>query len=132
MKQIERAEELDLDRSTSLAYDRTWLAEERTVLAWVRTAISFITFGFAIYSFFGISSGAGYKFATYLGPRIFSLSLIAVGLFALVAATIQRRRAIEVMRRVRPDLPHTSAAGIVGGLVACLGLLALVVLLWRF
>jgi putative membrane protein len=41
----------EIDRSTKLAFDRTYLAEERTILAWIRTATSLITFGFAIFSF---------------------------------------------------------------------------------
>jgi putative membrane protein len=121
----------DLDQATRLAFDRTWLAEERTLLAWARTAISLITFGFAIYSFFAISSGPGFQHATHLGPRIFSLSLIAVGLVALLAAAIQRRRAVDKMRLMNPELPRNSAAGIIGTLVACLGFLALVLLLLR-
>jgi putative membrane protein len=120
-----------LDHATRLAYDRTWLAEERTLLAWTRTAISLITFGFAIYSFFAIPNGPGFEHATHLGPRIFSLSLIGTGLLALLAAAIQRRRAVGIMRLANPDLPRGSAAGIVGALVACLGFLALVLVLLR-
>jgi putative membrane protein len=129
MKQIPDPGELD--HSTRLAFDRTWLAEERTLLAWIRTAISLITFGFAIFSFFAIPNGPGFQHATHLGPRIFSLSLIGIGLLALLGAAIQRRRAVGIMQLVRPDLPQTSAAGIVGALVACLGFLALVLVLLR-
>jgi len=121
----------ELDHATRLAFDRTWLAEERTLLAWTRTAISLITFGFAIYSFFAIPNGPGFAHATHLGPRIFSLSLIGIGLFALLAAAVQRRRAVGILRSVNPDLPRNSAAGVVGALVACLGFLALVILLLR-
>ena len=43
---------ITLDTSTKLAYDRTRLAYERTLMAWVRTGTSLITFGFTIYKFF--------------------------------------------------------------------------------
>ena len=43
---------ITLDNSTKLAYDRTRLAYERTLMAWVRTGTSLITFGFTIYKFF--------------------------------------------------------------------------------
>jgi inner membrane protein YidH len=42
---------ITLDTSTKLAYDRTRLAYERTLMAWVRTGVSLISFGFTIYKF---------------------------------------------------------------------------------
>lgn len=120
-----------LDLSTKLSIDRTWLAQERTMLAWIRTATSLITFGFAIYSFFGISTGPGSKHATELGARIFALSLIGIGLTALLAAAIQRRQAIAGLKSIRSDLKIPSLGGIVALLVGALGLLALLVLLLR-
>jgi putative membrane protein len=121
----------ELDQSTKLAFDRTWLAEERTLLAWIRTATSLITFGFAIYSFFGIPTGAGHKLTSGLGPRIFAVGLIAVGLISLLGAALQRRRAVRDMRKIHRSLPGFSISGIVGGLVGALGLLGLVFLLYR-
>jgi putative membrane protein len=121
----------ELDRSTKLAFDRTYLAEERTILAWIRTATSLITFGFAIFSFFGIPNGAGHAHASYLGPRIFSLALISVGLLSLLFAAVQRRRDIKAMKALYPDAKGVSMATTVGLFVACLGVLAFGLLIFR-
>lgn len=101
------------------------------MLAWVRTATSLITFGFAIYSFFGLPSGAGSKFTTHLGPHIFALLLIAMGLFSLLGAALQRRQAIRTMKLDYPGLSRFSMGTVVGALMGCLGLFGIVVLLMR-
>lgn len=122
---------LQFDRSTKLAFERTRLALDRTVLAWIRTATSLITFGFAIYSFFGIPSGAGYAHSRHLGPRVFSLALIVIGLISLLFAAIQREREVRALKALDPELFHVPMGSIVGALVACLGILALALLLFR-
>lgn len=121
----------ELDQSTKLAFDRTQLAADRTILAWVRTATSLITFGFAIYSFFGIPTGAGHAHVSHLGPRVFALALIAIGLLSLMFAAIQRQRDIKVTKLLYPDVKRVSMASTVGFMVAALGVLALVILLLR-
>ena len=120
-----------LDASTKLAYDRTWLAEERTMLAWTRTATSLITFGFAIYSFFGLPSGAGHSMASHIGPRIFSVMLVAIGLIALIGAAVQRRQALRVARMKYPTPSRFSLAEGIAALLGFLGLFALVSFLLR-
>src|SRR5579863_977502 len=99
---------MDLDRSTQLAYERTWLAEERTMQAWVRTATSLISFGFGIYSFFALQSGGGHELATHWGPPIFSIMLIAMGLTSLLGAVIQRRQAIKLIEVQCPSAKRFS------------------------
>jgi len=122
----------ELDNSTKLAFDRTWLAEERTMLAWVRTATSLISFGFAIYSFFVIPTGAGHKFtAQRFGPHVFAITLIVMGLVTLLGAVVQRRQALKVMRLQYPGLSRFSMAEVIGALMGCLGLFGLLVLLFR-
>lgn len=121
----------DLDRPTKLAFTRTRLAEERTILAWIRTATSLITFGFAIYSFFGMPSGAGHAHSTLLGPRIFSITLIGIGLLSLLFAAIQRQREVRSMKALDPEMAELPLGAIVAALLACLGLLALALLLFR-
>jgi putative membrane protein len=121
----------DLDQSTKLAFDRSWLAEERTMLAWVRTATSLITFGFAIYSFFGIPTGAGHAMSTRHGPQLFSLLLIVIGLGTLLAALIQRRQAVTMLKLRNPELRRFSLAEVIAALIGCLGLFGLAILLAR-
>jgi putative membrane protein len=118
-----------LDHSTRLAFERTWLAAERTLQAWVRTSASLITFGFAIFSFFAAPTGPGRHLSSPLGPRIFSITLISIGLASLCGAAFERRQAARVMKRYYADIPGYSLALIVGTLVAALGILALVLLL---
>jgi putative membrane protein len=128
---LSESERQELDNATRLAFDRTQLAEERTTLAWIRTATSLITFGFAIYSFFGIPSGAGHEHATHEGPRVFSLLLIVMGLVTLFCAAVQRRRSIKAMRAIHPEVKTGSMAATIGVLIACLGVLGLAILLLR-
>ncbi|MGB8520676.1 MAG: DUF202 domain-containing protein [Candidatus Tumulicola sp.] len=121
-----------LDSSTKLAFDRTWLAEERTMLAWVRTATSLISFGFAIYSFFVIPTGAGHQLAARrFGPHVFALMLMVVGLITLLGSVVQRRQALKMMRLQYPGLSRFSMAEVIAALIGCLGLFGLVVLLVR-
>lgn len=119
------------DTATELAFNRTWLAEERTILAWVRTATSLITFGFAIFSFFVIPTGPGHQRASGLGPRIFAVVLIAMGLVSLLAAAVQRFQVVKVMRAAFPGMNRFSMGEVVGVLIGLLGLLALALLLLR-
>ena len=123
---------LDPDQSTKLAFDRTWLAEERTTMAWIRTATSLITFGFAIYSFFVIPSGAGHGLTTrQRGASIYAVMLICLGLFSLAAAAFQRRQAVKQMQALYKQTPPRSLAAITGSLVAAMGVAALAILIFE-
>ena len=121
-----------LDISTRLAYDRTLLAYERTLMAWVRTAASLITFGFSIYKFFQLERDMGAKFGApqVIGPRHFSMILIAIGIIGLVVATIQHRWQLNAIKRVYDGVPR-STAGVVAALVSALGLLAILAVIFR-
>jgi inner membrane protein YidH len=117
--------------NTKLAFERTWLAEERTAMAWIRTATSLITFGFAIYSFFVIPTGAGHTLTTrQRGAAVYAVLLIALGLFSLAGAAIQRRRALKAMQAIYHETPPRSLAGMVGAAVAVMGLAALGILIF--
>jgi inner membrane protein YidH len=121
-----------LDESTALAVERTRLAHERTLMAWVRTSVSLISFGFTIYKFFQyLREGAqGSPVAHALNPRRFGMSMIVVGLFMLVVATVQHRRDLRVLDGRYGKGPR-SLASIVAILVGALGILALVGVLLR-
>jgi putative membrane protein len=121
-----------LDDSTALAVERTRLAHERTLMAWVRTSVSLISFGFTIYKFFQyLREGAqGSPVASALNPRRFGMSMIVVGLFMLIVATVQHRRDLMVLEARYGKGPR-SLASIVAILVGALGILALVGVLLR-
>jgi putative membrane protein len=115
-----------LPDATQLAVDRTRLAHDRTLLAWVRTATSMITFGFTIYKFFQYLRESERVALTHrlLGPRNFAMLMIAVGLAALVLATLQHHRDMRAMSQRYGGQPFSLAA-LLAAVVAGFGILAL-------
>jgi putative membrane protein len=121
------------DAAVKLSLQRTVLAYERTMLAWVRTSTSLITFGFGIQQFFRSTRGPG---GDLLGPRTFGLTMIIIGLLALLLAALEHRSAIEALKLSYPQMEHypairRSRAWLLGGLIAILGLLAMLSALLR-
>jgi putative membrane protein len=117
------------DLSTRLSFERTRLSYERTLLAWIRTGTSLITFGFGVYKFFQIERKPSAQ--DYLiGSQGFGLILVAIGLAAVALATLEYR---QNMRSLGTDyLGKQSRLTIVfAGLIATLGVLAFVVMLFR-
>jgi putative membrane protein len=118
-----------LDRATWLAVERTRVAYERTMLAWIRTGTSLITFGFSVYKFFQIERKPSAQ--DYLiGSQEFGLILVAIGVAALALATVEYRRN---MHSLHADyLGRQSRLPVVfAGLIATLGIVAFVVMLYR-
>ena len=113
-----------LDTSTRLAYERTYLAHERTLMGWVRTAIALISFGFTIAKVFEYLREKEGARSTLLGPRAVGSMMIAIGLVALVLATMQHRQASKILNERCPDLPP-SLAGVMAAFFALVGILAL-------
>jgi putative membrane protein len=121
----------DLPDATRLALDRTRLAYERTLMAWTRTATSLISFGFTIYKFFQyLREGSPSADTGLLGPRGFALVMIAIGLTALLLATLQHRQSMTALRDEYGSVPYSLAA-VVAALIALLGVLGLVLVLLR-
>jgi putative membrane protein len=123
-----------VNASAKLALQNTVLAHERTMLAWVRTSTSLITFGFGIQQFFRATRGTDY--ADLIGPRTFGLTMIIIGLVALLLAALQYRSSIEALKLSYPEREHyptirRSSAWLLGILIALLGLLAIVSALFR-
>jgi putative membrane protein len=123
-----------VDASVSFSLQRTVLAHERTMLAWVRTSTSLITFGFGIQQFFRATRGP--DFSDLIGPRSFGLTMIVIGLLALLLAGLQHRSAIEALKLSYPEREHYptirhSNAWLLGILIALLGPLAIVSALFR-
>jgi len=122
-----------LDEGTRLAYERTILAHERTLMAWLRTAISLITFGFTIYKFFALELGGKGQPAVrqVIGPRQFALLMIAIGLFALAAATLENVRYRKGLRKSSVKAGY-SVSSLVTALISALGLLAMASVIFRW
>src|SRR5687767_2245698 len=119
-----------LDLSTTLAFDRTLVAYERTMLGWIRTATSLITFGFTIYKFFQIEKGGGGPHNSLIGPREFAFILVCIGLASLVLATVEYRHNMRLLRAQYPGKSR-SLALVVAALIAALGILALIAMIFR-
>lgn len=119
-----------LDTSTKLAYDRTRLAYERTMMAWVRTATSMITFGFTVYKFFQIEREGAEQKGHLVGARGFALILVSIGLVSLLVATLEHRHNMRVLRAQDPGMPRSLSA-LVAALVSVLGILALILMVFR-
>ena len=113
------------DTRTRLAFEGTYLANERTQMAWVRTSLALISFGFGIAKFYEYLREKQPEQAPLLSPRAVGLLMITIGLVALALARLQHRRALRALRAQCPDLP-VSVAGVTAGLLALLGIVALI------
>ena len=126
---IDHAEK-ETGASNRLALDRTRLAYERTMLSWVRTAIALITFGFSIHQFFRIARTGVPERNSLIGPHKFGLTMIIVGLLALLLSALEHRSAVAMLKAQYPvaegypDIPRSRAA-VLAALIGLLGLLAL-------
>jgi putative membrane protein len=123
----------DLSLNNRLALERTRLAYERTLMAWVRTATSLISFGFTIYKFFQFLREGREPAAEGVlgGPRGFALLMIGIGLTALVLAALDHRRHLQSLRAEYGPIPYSLAA-VVALMIAVLGLLGLLMVLFRY
>ena len=118
----------ELKLNDLLAIDRTRLAAERNLMAWVRTALSMITFGFTIYKILQAIQAQGT--VPVLHPRNAGLTLIGIGTFALIVASIQHWKYVRKLNSVQPHEPW-DLAFIVACLLALLGFLMFGSILFR-
>jgi len=118
-----------IDTSTRLAVERTRLANERTLMAWIRTATSLIAFGFTIFKFFQYLATEEHR-NTVVSPWVVGMTMILVGLTGLALAWIQHRQQMKELKATVGSLPY-SISGIMAGLIAVLGVIALVVVVMR-
>ena len=118
-----------LDASTRLAVERTRLANERTLMAWIRTSTSLIAFGFTIFKFFQYLATQEHRH-TIVSPWVVGMLMIVIGLTALALAWFQHRQEMKSLRAQVAHMPY-SLAGLMAGLIAALGLFALVSVAWR-
>lgn len=122
--------ERQLDTTTRLAAERTRLAQERTLMAWIRTSTSLIAFGFTIFKFFQYLAEQEHRRNPIVSPWVVGLLLILLGLIALTLAWIQHYQEMKALKSQLGPMPY-SISGVMAGLIAVLGLIALVVVLWR-
>ena len=124
------------DASSKLAVERTYLAYDRTMLAWVRTATTLITFGFSIQQFFRIARQDAAASKGLIGPDLFGLTMIIIGLLALLLAVLDHRWAIQTLEAQYPAAEQyprfpRSRARVLAALIGLLGVLAVTTMLVR-
>ena len=119
-----------LDASTRLAVERTRLASERTLMAWIRTSTSLIAFGFTIFKFFQYLSTEEELRKAIVSPWVVGVLMIVIGLAGLTLAWFQHRQEMKALKAEAGAIPY-SISGIMAGLIAILGIVALVVVIWR-
>ena len=123
-----------LPESTRFAIDRTRLAHERTLMAWVRTSTSLISFGFSVYKFFQYLRESGQILnpgESAIDPRGFALIMISIGVVVLVVATIEHRRDVRALRKQYGELVPRSLVSYTAGLIASLGIVLLLAVIFR-
>ncbi len=119
-----------LDTSTRLSFERTRASYDRTMMSWIRTATSLITFGFGIYKFFQLEMGRGDIPNRLIGPREFSLLMVAIGLLSLLLGTLEHSRNMRSVRAEYPEM-RRSRTGVLAGCILALGILALISVAFR-
>ena len=60
-----------------------------------------------------------------MGPRAVGITMIAMGMFGMLIAGLQHRRALKALRERCPGLPAVSMAGMISVLLGLLGVVAL-------
>jgi putative membrane protein len=110
--------------------ERTRLASERTLMAWIRTCTSLIAFGFTIFKFFQYLSTKEELHRAIVSPWVVGVLMIVIGLMGLTLAWFQHRQEMKALKAEGATMPY-SISGIMAGLIAVLGIVALVVVIWR-
>ncbi len=123
----DRAMQLAQDR-TDLAMERNYMALDRTLMAWIRTALSMIGFGFTLAKFFEyLSKDHNIIVKGPLGaewsPGLVGLTLVVLGVFALIVASLQYRQNVRLLHREGLQ-KRWSLALTVAVLLGLLGILA--------
>ena len=132
MSRAPESEDVKLDTSTRLAFERTAMAADRSLMAWIRTALALVAFGFTIDRVLGpLEATQAREGALVLGtPRQVGLFLIALGTAAVVIGVVDHRR---VVRRLSQGSGARSSwlVAVVAVCVGALGAFLLVDLMLR-
>ena len=96
-----------------LSVERTVLAAERTLLAWIRTSITMIGFGLTLLQVLMVLVASGdISDAHSKAPVNLGLALTALGLFALVGASVQHWMMLRQLSRARVRRPWSFALSV--------------------
>jgi len=98
-------------------------------MAWIRTSTSLIAFGFTIFKFFQYLATQEHRH-TIVRPWVVGMVMILVGLTGLALAWVQHRQQMKALTAQAGPLPY-SISGVMAGLIAVLGITALVVVTMR-
>ena len=98
-------------------------------MAWIRISTSLIAFGFTIFKFFQYLATQEHRH-TVVSPWIVGLTMILIGLTGLALAWVQHRQQMKALKAQAGPMPY-SISGIMAGLIAVLGVIALVVVAFR-
>jgi inner membrane protein YidH len=106
-----------------MARMRTILAADRTLMAWIRTTLSMISFGFTIYKFlqYLYESNKVTGGLSPQGPRNLGLTLIVLGVTALLIACVQYWSEVKRLDSSRSPF---SLSLVVAGFVGVIGTMA--------
>lgn len=119
--------------TNELAKERNRAAAERTLLAWIRTSLSLIGFGFGIDQVVAaIDRSLDDQFDEVRLARLLGLMFIAVGIYAIITATLEHRQ--ELKRIQRDDYLYVSRRSngvVVAASLMLIGVFAFVAILIR-
>jgi putative membrane protein len=125
---------------THFSWLRTRMSTERTLMSWVRTATALIGFGFTIAQFLvKLNAAPGVAPPVAPGaPRLFGLTLIAVGTLGLAFACVEYLLLVRYLRsdqfrqlRGVPGMPHYTPVLTVAVLLVIIGLITFFAILVR-
>ena len=117
---------------TELARERTRAAQERTLIAWIRTSLLILSFGFGSDLFFDYleRTKTGKDISSLTEERILGLSLMVLGIFALVGALINHWFALKkIQQKDFKYVPNWSLGFTVGIILLFIGLAAFITLI---
>ena len=130
MPELATKQEQTPNIQVKLALERTRAAYDRTMMAWIRTATSLITFGFGVYKFFQLELKISGRENQRIGVREFALLMVGAGVLSMILGSVDHWRN---MRRIRAEDPNLgrSQAGVLAGLIMCIGFVALIAVIFR-
>ncbi|WP_040897001.1 DUF202 domain-containing protein [Xenococcus sp. PCC 7305] len=112
------------EERTELARERTRAAQERTLMAWIRTSLSMLAFGFGISRFFEYleKTETGRNINASAEGRLLGLSLMVLGIFALIVALISHWFTLKnIQKKDFKYIPNWSLGFIVGTILLFIG-----------